>query len=239
MTLFILSISTVITSIISAIIGMGGGILLLSVMTFFMPMSVIIPIHGLVQLISNFSRLIIQRKNILYRFTLYYLLGLPFGVLLAVYFLKFYLKDYHALVVVIILITYSIFKPKRMPQLKLNTYGWTMLGIATGILAIIAGAVGPLIAPFFIRDDLKKEEIIATKASLQMFAHFMKIPAFYYLDFNYSQYFPMIICLGIMAILGTKIGSLLLHKVNDLIFKRLYKFVLGLSGLKIIFELVK
>lgn len=237
MTLAILAISTLCTSVISAIIGMGGGILLLSVMTFFMPMSVIIPIHGLVQLISNFSRLVILRKNIIYSYTAYFLLGLPFGVLLAVYFLKIYLNEYHALSVVLFLIIYSVFKPKKMPHFKLKRFGWTLLGVATGVLAIIAGAVGPLIAPFFIRDDLKKEEIVATKASFQMFAHLMKIPAFFYLSFEYSKYLNEIILLGILAIIGTRIGTYILHKVDNELFKKMYKFVIGLSGIRIAFKL--
>ena len=233
----ILAFATFITSIISAIIGMGGGILLLSVMTFFMPMSMIIPIHGLVQLISNSSRLIILRKNIKLQFTAYFLIGLPFGVALATYILKNYFTDKHALIVVISLIIYSIFKPKKMPHLKLERFGWTGLGFCVGILAIIAGAVGPMIAPFFIRDDLKKEEIVATKASLQMFAHFMKIPAFFYLDFDYQSHLDLIILLGVIAIIGTKVGTLILPKVDNQLFRKLFKFVLGLSGIKIIFEI--
>lgn len=237
MTTAILAISTLCTAIISAIIGMGGGVLLLSVMTFFMPMSVIIPVHGLVQLISNLSRLVILRKDIIYSYTYYFLIGLPIGVILAVYILKNYLNDYHALSVVLLLIIYSLFKPKKMPHFHLQRWGWTLLGLATGILAIIAGAVGPMIAPFFIRDDLKKEEIIATKASFQMFAHFMKIPAFFYMSFNYEDYSHLIVIMGIMAVVGTKIGTNILGKVDNDLFKKLYKLVIGLSGIRIFFKI--
>jgi len=237
MTVIILTICAFFTSIISALIGMGGGILLLSVMTFFFPMSTIIPIHGLVQLTSNTSRLFIMRDHIKAKFALYFLCGLPFGSLLAVYILKNFVTNHHALIFVLALIIYSLFKPKKLPHIEIKNLAWILVGFIAGILAIIVGTMGPFIAVFFVRDDLSKEEIIATKASLQMLGHLIKIPAFFYLSFSYSHYFNLIICMGIAALIGTKVGSIFLYKVKNNLFKKLYKFVLGLSGIRILFKI--
>ena len=56
--LFGLALAALITSILSAIIGMGGGILLLAVMLSLLEHGEVIPAHGAVQLVSNGTRLI-------------------------------------------------------------------------------------------------------------------------------------------------------------------------------------
>ena len=78
-----LPLFAVITSIISAIIGMGGGILLLAIMTFFLPIQIAIPIHGIVQLISNSSRVYLLRKHIKWNYFKYFVIGLPIGATLS------------------------------------------------------------------------------------------------------------------------------------------------------------
>ena len=52
------------TSILSAVVGMAGGIVLLSVMLLFLEPLVAIPLHGVIQLVSNSSRTIIQRRHV-------------------------------------------------------------------------------------------------------------------------------------------------------------------------------
>ena len=51
------------TSMLSAIVGMAGGIILLSVMLLFLDPLVAIPLHGVIQLISNGSRTVTVVKR--------------------------------------------------------------------------------------------------------------------------------------------------------------------------------
>ena len=61
----LLIIAALITSSISAVIGMGGGIILLAIMTLIIPEGyIVIAIHGAVQLISNVTRSFIFRQYI-------------------------------------------------------------------------------------------------------------------------------------------------------------------------------
>ncbi|MGY8806008.1 MAG: TSUP family transporter, partial [bacterium] len=68
------------TAILSAIVGMAGGITLLSVMLLFYDPLLAIPLHGVVQLVSNSSRAVIHREhlrwNLIWR---YGVLLLPLG----------------------------------------------------------------------------------------------------------------------------------------------------------------
>ena len=60
MEIFILIIASFITSSISAVIGMGGGIILLGIMAIFIPQGyLVIAFHGIIQLFSNIIKLYI------------------------------------------------------------------------------------------------------------------------------------------------------------------------------------
>ena len=70
------------TSILSAIVGMAGGITLLAVMLLFLEPLVAIPLHGVVQLVSNGSRTWFQRHHVSWGILgRYSLLLLPMGFL--------------------------------------------------------------------------------------------------------------------------------------------------------------
>ena len=76
--------------------------------------------------------------------------------------------------------------PKKEQKNKL----FIIVGFISGISSIFIGAVGPLIAPFFLRSDLNKENIIANKAACQIITHLGKIPIFmHFFELDYlAQY---------------------------------------------------
>ena len=59
----ILIISAFVTSCISAVLGMGGGIILLGIMAIIIPQGfMVIALHGIIQLISNLTRTYIFKE---------------------------------------------------------------------------------------------------------------------------------------------------------------------------------
>ena len=59
-----LAVVCFLTSMLSAIVGMAGGIILLSSMLLFVDPLVAVPIHAVLQLASNGSRSLVQRKHV-------------------------------------------------------------------------------------------------------------------------------------------------------------------------------
>jgi len=78
----ILGLTTFFTSGMTAMIGAGGGMVLIAVLPFFLPASVIIPIHGINQLASNMSRAAASYRDIQWRVAPPFFLGSLLGVLL-------------------------------------------------------------------------------------------------------------------------------------------------------------
>ncbi len=238
-TLIILFISVLLTSIISGIIGMGGGALLLAVMTFYYTLDVIVPIHGIIQLSANSSRTFMLRKNLNWKLILPLVIGTCFGMFLAVMIKKTtVIDDKYPLSIVVLLISYVVFKPKKMPQIKIPFWAFSIVGFFTGLMAIFVGAIGPFLAVFFIRDDLTKEEIVSNKSFSQMILHLLKIPSFIYLGFDYIGYIsvwgPMILA----TFIGTYIGVNALGKMNEELFRKIFKVTLFVAGVKILHKIL-
>jgi len=215
---------------------MGGGILLLGMMTFFLPYQLLVPIHGAVQLVSNSSRTFYLRKNIRMDFFIPFILGAPFGYLIAYNILK-EITDYNIFYLVLALfVIYAVFKPKKLPEIRIAGYQWSILGLLAGFQGALIGAVGPLLAPFYLRSDITKEELIATKAAQQIFIHIFKIPLFLSLDFNYIEHAPLLLLMSFSALIGSFGGVKLLKKLDEKLFKKLFKSVLLLAAVRLLYK---
>jgi len=233
-----LFISAISTATVSGLVGMAGGILLLGAMTFVLPFATLVPLHGIVQLTSNFSRAVILRKNIHKKFFLWFTLGSPIGGFLGYFLLSRINSPEWMLIFTVALLLYVVFKPKKLPELKLNHTGFMVLGLVASGMGCLIGATGPLLAPFFIRKDLSKENIVATKAACQIIIHLVKIPIFLALAFNYMLHWQLIVVMMIGVLVGTKIGTWLLSKINGKQFLIYVKIAMGFMAIRLTYKLV-
>ena len=93
----ILIAAALITSSISAVIGMGGGIILLGIMAIIIPEGyVVVALHGIIQLASNITRSYVFRAHIKGQIIQQYFFGVCSGFIsylhLSLYFLNISLK---------------------------------------------------------------------------------------------------------------------------------------------------
>ena len=114
------------------------------------------------------------------------------------------------------------------PSLR-NVALWVYVpvGLVVGFLAIFVGATGPFLAPFFLRDDFKKEQVIATKSACQLLLHLGKIPAFLALGFDYGAHKGLMALLVVAVIFGTFLGKKLLGRMSEDFFLKLFQVVLA------------
>lgn len=237
--LLALSLCAVLTSMISGVIGMAGGVTLMAFMTFAVEFQAIIPIHGIVQLTSNSSRGFLLRKHINKKLFIAFACGTPIGTFAAFYLTRSINNKEILIFPLILLISYTLFKPKKLPSIKIEQKGFFVLGIFASLLSPIIGATGPLLAPFFLRDDFTKEEIVATKAITQTLTHLLKIPIFLTLSFSYEEYAIVIVSMCVCAVLGTKIGTMLLGRISKDFFIYIYKIAMFLALAKLSYSVIK
>ena len=80
MTELILGVLTFLTSTVAGVVGIGGGMMLIAILPSFLPLNALIPVHGLTQMSSNFSRAVFGYKDVQYEVIPKFLLGSIVGI---------------------------------------------------------------------------------------------------------------------------------------------------------------
>jgi uncharacterized membrane protein YfcA len=96
------------------------------------------------------------------------------------------------------------------------------------------GTPGPLLAPFFVRNDIIKEELIATKAVCQTLSHILNIILYGFIGINILDHWNILVVLGVAVILGTFLGKKILTKLPDRYFLVIFKALLTIISVRII-----
>ncbi len=228
--LAVLALAAFLSSLLSAVVGMAGGIVLLATMLLFLEPLVAIPVHGVVQLVSNGSRAWLQRVHvepwIVWR---YALLLLPAGWLGLEIARGLPPAGLSALIGVFVL--FATWLPGAVllgthPERSGPGRRFVVLGGVAGLLNTTIGAIGPLIAPFFLNLGLTRFQLVGTKAACQLLGHLAKIAIFGIAGFAFGAHWTLLLVLCVLVVVGTAVGTRLLHRVNERGFVVLYKSVL-------------
>ena len=245
MEIAILILASFITSSISAVLGMGGGIILLGIMAIMIPQGyMVIALHGIIQLISNSTRAYVFKKYIkkilIKQFLIGALVGVAISITIIILVINFFKVESASEIKVeflkpfigIFIVWYLFLKD---PKKESNISSFIPVGFIAGISSIFVGAVGPLIAPFFLKKDFKKEHIIANKAAAQIITHISKIPIFiYFFNVNYINEYKILVPLIGAVYLGTNFGKKILSFIPEKLFKKLFKITLLIIAIKLI-----
>jgi uncharacterized membrane protein YfcA len=245
----VLTVVCFITSMISAILGMGGGILLLAAMFSVLPHMLVVPLHACVQLVSNFTRVLAYIKDVNWKILGFFLCGaLPSLAIAAFVFKELYAQkdgiDPYMKTLVGLYILIVTYRKKNKQENKAPLYKFAILGTYAAPISLFFGATGPLMAPYFIRKDFHKEMIVASKAVCQFVVHMLKLGIFVWLWNSemgklgaveaLKEPSKMLVFLLSATIMGTLVGKKLMKKVSEKHFRKFYVIVLNVAGFKIL-----
>ena len=193
----------------------------------------IVPLHATVQLTSTSTRLILFFKHIKWKIILFFLVGVLPGAFLGIYVFNLLDKNIIKLLmgIFILLITYL---PKSKKEITSSFANFLPVGFVSGMIGIFFGAIGPFIAPFFVRKDVIKEELVATKATCQAITHIIKIPMFGFIGANVLVHWNILLYLCVAVIVGTIVGKNMLSKMSEKTFKKIFNVLLTIIALRII-----
>ncbi len=226
------------TSILSGILGMAGGIALLSVMLLYFEPLVAVPLHGAVQWVSNGSRTWIQRAHVEWPLVrAYAVLLVPMAILGL--FVARELPAPVARALIGIFVLTATWRPSWLrlasgPAKALPERRFLFLGAFIGFLQMTVGATGPLQAPFYLNLGLSRQGIVGTKAAAQALSHVSKIALFGIAGFVFRDHLELLVLMCVAVVVGTWIGSRILHRVNERWFLILYRVVLTIIALRLV-----
>lgn len=227
----ILILATLLTSLLSGILSMAGGMILMGVFGFFLSVPAAMVLHGVAQTASNGSRIWLHRQHIRWAVLPPYMVG-AFLILL-VFSLVAFVPDKALL---FILVGTFPFLALALPDAVDLDMEKSHVAFLSGLLVtgaqMLAGASGPVLDIFYIKSRMTRYEILGTKAITQTLGHVIKLG--YYAFFLVSigadlplAVYPMVI---VAALTGNWAGKQLIHKISDDQFKAAGRYIIMIIG---------
>ena len=228
-----------ITALLSGIFGMAGGLVLMGALALVLPVQAAFVSHGILQLVANGWRAILHRKHVRWDIVGWYAL---------------------ASLVAAGLVSLLSFAPSKpllflllglVPGLTWLPQGWLKLdaarprqaflsGLTVTGLNLTAGVAGPLLDIFFVRTELSRHAIVATKAATQMFAHLAKIAVYGApLLLSGGKGMPPLWVFAVavpLSMLGALAGGALLDRMSDVNFKRWTRWIVTAVGISYLIQ---
>ena len=229
---FTLGLITFFTSGMTAMIGAGGGMVLIAILPFFVPTSVIIPIHGINQLASNMSRAAASYRDIQWRVAPMFILGSFLGVFIMSLIIYAISLEYIPLFIGIYMLLSLHSEAFNKAIRRFETY--FLIGFFQSGLSMVVGSTGPLSMTLLIKDYADKDKVVSTQAALMTMTHIFKIITFVSFGFIFSDYLAIIVCMIIGSIAGSYVGTAFRRKMNTEAFTRMLKILLTLLAIKMV-----
>ena len=220
------------TSTLSGVLGMAGGMILMAVLATTLPIAAAMMLHGAVQLTANGSRAWFLREHVQWTVLPWYALG-ALSVLGA--FTALLLVPNAGVVLVLIgLFSLGARFSSRFARLDITNPVTAMAcGIIVTTAQLLAGASGPLLDVFYLNSTLSRHAVVANKALTQALGHTIKI-AYYGVVIGISDVLPPVfVAIALVAaLLGTRTGTRLLDHINEERFR--YWSGMIITGLAVI-----
>ncbi len=235
MDLIVVGLVALITAIISAVAGLGGGIILLAVLAQFRVPIVAIPIHGAIQLVSNGFRTVLLRRDINWSAVAYGSILIVPAALVGVQVASSLPADAtRAAMACFILI--AAWRPGWLgwDRPGRTERGLIPVGALSGFLSATVGASGPVVSPFYRALTVSHRAFVATAGCTQVLSHLAKLGGFAIDGFNPLDEIALI-AVGIGGVLvGTFIGTRLLHKANERLLAQLFRVTLTALAIRLL-----
>jgi uncharacterized membrane protein YfcA len=211
------------TAALSGVFGMAGGLVLMGGLAVVLPVSAAFVTHGLLQLTANGWRAVLHRRHVAWRIVGVYAVGsLAAGIAVSLIALT---PSKPGLFLFMGLLPGLLWLPQSWLRLDAARPEQALLSglMVTGV-NLTAGVAGPLLDIFFVRTELTRHVIVATKAATQVFAHLAKILVYGApLVAAQGRGLPAwwVFALAVpLSMAGTAAGGVILDRLSDVNFKR-------------------
>ena len=232
LSLAILAVAAVVTSFVSGILGMAGGMILMGILLAMMPVPAAMMLHGITQLASNAWRALLWRGDVDWRV----FRGYAYGALLALAaFASLHLVVGKPAALIIMGLTpfITLALPEKL-HLNVERRGHPFsCGIVCTALSLMAGVSGPILDVFFVRSKMGRHAVVATKAMTQSFTHILKIAYFGTLvaAAQRGAVEPWLAAMMVLlAFAGTTLSRRVLERMNDHHFRLLTRWTVMVIG---------
>ena len=221
------------TSMLTAVTGIGGGMMLIAIMPGFLPAAAIVPVHALVQLFSNSSRALFGWRFLRWEFVLGFIAGSIVGGTIAAGIAREINLEYTPLFIAAYIL-FTVWGPAP----KFNKFArgeFVIIGAVQTGLSMLVGATGPMGQAALMARGLQRDALVVSGALMTTFTHLTKILLFALLGFSFASYWQLIAGMSVAVIFGALLGTQIRYRVPEALFRRILKWALTLLALRMIY----
>lgn len=232
-------IAAFLTSILSGIFGMAGGLIFMGLLAWLLPVTVALALHGLIQFASNLWRVVLHRRHVVWPVLLWFGIGAvaAIGVFSLVIFTptKFYVFLGLGLLPVL------VWLPERWMPLDATHRVHAVGGgfVSTG-LSLVSGVSGPVTDLLFINTRLNRHQVVATKAVMQAIGHASKVIVYGGVLWSATARAVIPLPVSALAILasmgGIMVGGYILDRISDAHFRAGRRWIVTIVGATFLFQ---
>ena len=220
------------TSCLTAVIGMGGGVLLLMLMPGLVPTAAILPLHALTQLASNVSRAAFGWRSIDLRIVPAFTAGAVAGGWAgAEIYQGLDLRWLPAYIGLFIL----VFTWLPLPVVRGGgNIALALLGFCQTGLGMLAGATGPLGAAVLLQRNSQRDWLVVNTAVYMTLNHALRVAAYFALGFSYAPWWALVCGMVLAGICGSWVGTRLRGLVPQRDFHKWFRLLVSVLAVRMI-----
>src|SRR4051812_17983295 len=217
--LAVIGATIILSSFISGVFGMAGGMILLGVLLVYFDVATGMVLFSLIQLAANGWRSLHWRRFVLWPIFWWYVVGavLAFGAMRTIAFVP-------DKALVYLLLGAMPFMVEALPAHLRPNIEWRGVPFVTGILTTViqslAGVGGLFLDIFFQKSSLDRKTTNATKAITQTFSHLLRAAYFGSLagvgDLQFTVWGPGVV----LALLGALAAPFVVERMSDHGFRK-------------------
>lgn len=227
------------TSILSGIFGMAGGLILMGLLAWVLPVAVALALHGLIQFSSNLWRVVLHRAHVAWPVLLWF--GIGSAAAIGFFSLVIFTPTKFYVFLGLGCLPILVWLPESWIRLD-ATNRWHSLGggfVSTG-LSLVSGVSGPVTDLLFIRTELNRHEVVATKAVMQAIGHASKILVYGAILSVAAARGVVPVTVSTAAILasmaGIMVGGYILDRISDKHFRAGRRWIVTLVGAAFLYQ---
>lgn len=229
----IIPIVTFFTALLTGVVGMGGGLILLLIMAEFLPFAVLIPVHGINQLVQHFTRAAVSIPNIDRKIALQFGMGAIVGAAIGSQFVMSVTEEIFKILLGCFVLS-CLIVPKLNIKFPKLPGEWPIIGAFTSCVGLFIGNTGVFMSPFYLNRGLKKEQLVATKSACQVAVHSTKILTFVVLGFTIGPYLLLVTLMAVASFAGSYMSKKVLGKISEELFLKMFQITIVLLALRLI-----
>lgn len=208
----LLALANLLTSALTGITGVGGGMILIGLMPFFVPAIAIIPVHGVTQFVSNASRAWFGRGDIDYRYFGQFVAGSLVGCIVFGILIRFITLELVPLFIgIYILLSEWSAGFNRVLRRFENFF---LVGFLQTGLGVFVGPTGPLNIAVLKKHYTNNDVVVSTGALFMTVIHAIKVAVYVSVGFAFADYWQLLLMMVVMATLGSWLGTKLRHRIK-------------------------